>query len=413
MNGEIDKLYSQFETDIKSNPNKSRELLMKLQAADHYVQMKFIENYEQGYCARFVIPSKDVISTIDIFPSLTVDKISQATIIDWQVPANARMHVDTYYNTLAFYIYHAARTNNEQLGKIALNLLLYKIWNGRLYKLIKWCNPEIMAAGITQYLDNRSIARKFPTPLEAIQKHFAPTLFTKYKPYLVKSSKETKRVFEQCYARVHQMFGSNAKIDLATGETRYQTGLQPSYYKAHKTQNKIVNTSRSNSTTSELDDRFVSSEIDSNIDNVVTFIILSTKPKYSDKFINFVVENIKGLKAITVPTILSKMHNTKYNDTLREIVELFFKRLRGIQSSEICSDKIYELTKLKIISSKNTQDVIYLKTLIDQLIDSIMKNDLEKPHNGYMNLTENQKAQYRSIIFYGISYNIQRTICQQ
>ena len=409
MSNSIDKVYNNLLSDIQANPTLERKLEISLQSANHSVQMHFIQKYEEGYCAKFAIPDKDINNIFREFPSVIDDAINHAFIDTWMVPTSSNMHTNIYYHRLLLIALYGAKNNKDDLAIFAIKLVLYRIWNGRLCRLIKWCNPEIMAAAIANIRDNRSLAKKYSTPLDLIQNYFAPTIYKKYKSYVIKNSKDTKVIFEQCYNRLKQVFGSNSRKNLKTGQTEYQTGIQPEYYKAHASKSKI---SKSGSDLEELDDKFTTSSADSLVENVTTFIVFANNVNYNTAFVNDVATKIKGLRATTVPTILKKIHQSKYHDLIREIVEIFFRRLRGISQTQICSDTLFREIQTKIISSKNNQDVNHLKKLADKLLDEIFTNDLDKKYEGYLLKTENQRAQYKIIIFYGIAYNIRRSICE-
>lgn len=409
MSNLIDLVYNKLINDIQANPTLDRKLEIALQSANHSVQMHFIQRYNEGYCAKFAIPDKDINNIFKEFPSVIDDDIKNSFITTWNLPSNkAHMHSNIYYHRLLLSMLYGVKNNKEQIVLFSISLILYRIWNGRLTKLIKWCNPEIMNAAIADISDNRTLVKKYSNPLALIQDYFAPTLYKKYKSYLLRDSSTTKIVFEQCYNRLKQIFGSNARNDLKTGQTIYQTGLQPYYYKAHASKNKI---SKSGTDLEELDDRFSTSTADSLIENVTTFIVFANNINYSNAFVQDVASKIKGLRSTTVPTILKNIHQSKYHDLIREIVEIFFRRIRGISQSQICSDVIFREVQTKIISSKNNQDVNHLKKLTDKLLDEIFNNDLDKKYTDYLLKTENQRAQYKIIVFYGIAYNIRRSIC--
>lgn len=404
MATKIDDVYDKLINDINANPALERQLQINLQKFNHLVQMHYVQKHEDGYCSKFTIPDREINNIFIDFPSVHDDEIKRAFIIDWVVPETAHMHTNIYYHRLLLLTLYSVKRNKDDLGRYALSLILFRIWNGRLCKLIKHCNPEIMAAAVSQ-ATNR-LLKKYDSPLDLIQKYFAATILEKYKPYLLQNSSETKRVFEQCHNRVKQLFGSNNQVDLTTGETRYQTGLQPSYYKAHKNRSSI------GTNDPESDDKFSSSESEAMIDHVSRFITTYKQVSYDTTFITMVTSNIKGLSATTVTTILSKIHQLKYNDIMREIVEIFFRRLRGMSSSEICSNKLFDQIKIRINSSKNTQDVEFLKRITDKLLDDIFRNDLDKKYDSYLSKSENHRSQIRNIIFYGVGYNIQRATCE-
>jgi len=404
----IDNVYNKLANDIRANPSLGYNLSSSIQKIVHIVQMHFVQKIDDGYCSKFTIPDRDLNNIFMDFPNVTDVEIKNAFAVDWGVPPAAHMHNNIYYHRLLLIMLHAAKTNNDALGYNALSLILFRIWNGRLCLLIKWCNSEIMRAAVSKI--NTKLVRQYQHPLDLVQDYFAKTIYIKYKPYVLRDSVETKRTFEQCHNRVKQLFGSNNQIDLETGKTRYQTGLQPEYYRAHKDRNRISIIGND----PDSDDKFsTSSDLESTIDHVSRFISTYKQVTYDVRFIQMVTSNVKGFSVKSVSDILEKMHKLKYYDILREIVEIIYRRLRGITQQEMCSQKAYDYLKTRIISSKNTRDVEFLKQITDKLLDQIFKNDFnDKSYDTYLLKSDNHRSQIRSVIFYGIIYNIQKATCE-
>lgn len=401
--------YDKIATRIKEIPELDKRLHAKVQKINHTVQMNFIQKHEEGYCARFIIPDRDFNNVFSDFPDIKDIDITSAFRLAWKLPSSgAHMHSNVYYQKLCLIAYHAAKTDNNELGNFAVRLILFRIWNGRITKLIKWCNPDIMAAAIANCKSRKFEFKKHETPLDLIQNYLAPTIWIKYKEYILRDISETKRLFEQCFQRVKQMFGSGARKDLKTGETRYQSGLQPFYYRAAEERNKIL---VSKNDDSDFDNIVTSSDIENLTNSVVTYITLSDQ-EYDQNVVNEITKKVTGIKRSKILTILEKIHQLKYSDILKDITELFFRKLTGINKQEYCSENYYELIRVRILSSKNNQDIENLKTLIDMLLDQIFRNDLDKVYDDYMQKTINQRSQYRAIIIFGLAYNIKSIICQ-
>jgi hypothetical protein len=408
----IQEQYKLMSDAIKTNPQIERQLLFKLQRLNHIVQMNFVQRHEEGYCARFIIPDKDFLSIFSDIPELKDENIKSAFKAGWKLPsnANAHMHSNIYYQKLCLIIYHSAKTNNTELGEFALRLILFRLWNGRITKLIKWCNPDIMAAAIANCKSQKFKFKQYSTPLDLIQQYYTPTIYTKYKSYILRDINETKRLFEQSYHRIKQLFGSGSKPDIETGGTRYTSGLQPFYYAAYE-QRERIGTRKTDSDT-EFDDRMSSSDTNVLINSIVTHMTV-TNNTYDTSIVDFIASNIKGIKRNKIEILLEKMHQLKYSDILQDIIELYFRRFSGSAQKDFCSPDYYNKIKSNIISSKNNQDIANLKKLVDILLDQIFKNDLDKAYDDYMEKTLNQRAQYKTIIYYGIAYNIKQVICNK
>lgn len=402
--------YNILNNAIKTNPRIEGLLLLKLKRLNHTVQMNFVQRHEEGYCARFIIPDKDFLLIFNDIPELKDDALKEAFRLAWNAPKHANMHNNIYYLKLCLIIYYATKNNKTEMGQLALRLILFRIWNGRITRVIKWCNPEIMAAAIANCKSNKFKFKQYATPLDLIQQYFAPTIYDKYKDYLLRDPNETKRIFEQCHHRIKQIFGSSSKPDLETGATKYQSGLQPFYYKAYEQREKIGFNKNDNE--SDFEDRISSSNTSVSINNIVTHITV-TSNVYDEWIVDFIASKIKGIKKSKITTILEQMHQLKYADILQDIIELYFRRFSGIAERDICSNTFYERVRTSIVTSKNNQEISDLKKLVDLLLDQIFKNDLDKSYDDYMSKTSNQRSQYKIIIYYGIAYNINKVICDK
>lgn len=406
MENQIDKVYNKFLSDIRANPSLERELQISLQKANHNIQMHFIQRHEEGYCAKFAIPDKDLNNIFINFPSISDDELKDAFIRGWNLPRDAecRMHSNIYYHRMMLIILYGAKNNKKSLAEYATRLILFRIWNGRILRLIHYCNPEIMAAVVSA--SSQRLIKKHHNPLDLIQNYFAPTIYSKYIPYMLRNSSETKRYYEQCYLRIKQIFSQNRVVDLRSGEKKYSKGLQPEYYEAHRNRNKITRATQDDNNNKDLINQSATF-----VETVLTFISVR-QITYDPVFIRKTSTKIKGLRPSSIPEILTKIHQLKYVDILREILELYFIRIRGISEKDLCTDAFFNLVEKNIISSKNTRDVEFIKILCDKLLDSIFKNDMAKPYNDYMTLSSNARAPYKNIIIYGIGYNIQRSLCE-
>ena len=89
-----------------------------------------------------------------------------------------------------------------------------------------------MAYVVSNMMNKKYYANKYSTPLEMIVQWFVPTIYNKYKSNIISNSDETKRLFEQCFNRLRQIFRSNKVADLDTGGIKYTSGLQPLYFEA-------------------------------------------------------------------------------------------------------------------------------------------------------------------------------------
>ena len=262
-------------------------------------------------------------------------------------------------------------------------------------------------AYVIQNLNNKYIASKHETPFEMLLHHFVPTVYTKYKSYLLKDSRETKRLFEAAHNRIRQIFRSDPAVDLTTSTTKYRSGLQPLYYEAKHKNLKITTTSMNADT--DISASLSSTQMSDDIDSIVHLISMD-QPSYNTTFINYVIDQSTAQK-YNVVRILNSLHNLQYHDFIREICESIFKRIEDLKQNEICTEKFYDLVQTKIISSKHNPDVTRIKDLCDKLLTDMLKTKIASPVN-YDLFKNTTRAKLRRVVILGIVYNIQKFKCK-
>jgi hypothetical protein len=108
-------------------------IYLQLQKLVQKIQLDMIsaKKRSEGYCVNFIIPEKEVLQLFnDLEPGLT-NQISLAFKHTWNIPANVIMANSPYYHILLFIVLLGARLNNDNLAKQALNLLNFRMYNGR------------------------------------------------------------------------------------------------------------------------------------------------------------------------------------------------------------------------------------------------------------------------------------------
>lgn len=413
MEKPIEKIVSEIETYIKTqNINFLKETELNYKKFVYAVHFDAVRQYSKGYCMRMLVPEKDVLATFNNIPEMSGTKINEAFITQWVVPRNAHMHTSLYYHTLCLIYILAAKHNLEDLAKNALSLILFRIWNGRIIGAIKFCDADTMQYVTNVMMNQKFKAKIYPSPFEMLSEYFSPTIHQFYSKTVISNFSETKRLFEQCYARIKQVFRSNPITNLKTGEKKYASGLQPFYYKAKENGWKI-STTKSNNSSEDYDvgENFSSSVYEEQINNVTAFIVMNHNPRYDDDFLEFLTNEIRGLNKASTLKLLMCMHDLKYNDSIQELLQNMFRRMGGLSQSSICNDTFYtDIIRVKIISSKHTQDVINIKELCDSLLADIFVNKYEKKF-AYNTVSDTQKSVYRKIVIYGLAYNIRRRLC--
>jgi hypothetical protein len=356
----------------------------------------------ENYCINFVIPEKEVLNIFNkIEPGLT-DKINVNFKSDWNTPDTALMVNSAYYHVLLFIIIIGIKVSNDILAQNALNLLNFRLYNGRRVSSIPHCDPNVMLYVLQNMMSKKFEAPKHETPFELITQYFTPTIYKKYKSYIQRDVKESKRLFHACFNRIRQIFRSDRVADLNSGEIKYRSGLQPLYFKA-KEKNLKISTTVSNSETG-IETTLTSNSIEENIDSITNYIVMNHQPIYTDEFIDFLKTQSSAQKS-AIQKILLSLHSLTYSDSIHEILEFMFKR---ISINIVCTPNFMDDIKNKIISSKHTADINKIKDISDLLLKTIFDKQFGIEFEKY---STTNRAQLRRIIIYGLAYNIQKYKC--
>jgi len=392
----------QFEKSLELNSSKA------MQKVQHAVA----DSFSQGYCMLFAIPEPEVVSLFTSIPGIDAKVLHDAFVADWQLPNNALMLRNTYYHSAMLLFIYAVLAKKERLAENAIAFILFRMWNGRRHRYIKFCDPDTMAYVISNMMNKQYIPTKFNTPYEMIAAHFAKTMTKKYSSYIKRDIKLSKLVINQTHARIQQLFVSNAAPDLRTGKTKYVSGLAPLYFKAKEegykiSSNRVYGKGEDGPTVDEI---FSSHDYTIITDNTTHSIITNHSPKYKPHFEKFIANEAKAVNSKTINMIMYSFYTSKFKDHLGDIISLILKRLDA-PKSVICSDKFMQSIKKIIISSKHNPEVTQIKGVADAVLSIVFATQPEVPVD-YDRWSNMSKSQFRRILIYSIAYNIPLTICK-
>ena len=407
----IESIYNKLVLNMKGDPNMERRVQIELEKQLRKLYSDAI-GQTTGYCMTFKIPEKEILN-IPTIMGLDVADIKSAFAEGWNVPETAYMYNNPYYHVLLLCCAYGLRKRNESMQKAAHSLLMCKIWNGRRIHYVKWCNPDVMRYVIAN-LSGKYTARKYDSPIAMLIQYFTPTLLKKYGPWIEGDIFHTKRLFDQSWGRIEQLFVSNKGIDIRTGQTKARSGLAPAYYDAREKGLKISKPTSSSVSHDSDDvmtsvDYYSSHEFDDLISGAVNYITMNINPTYEQNFLKFVIKS-STVNAQAVHMILHGLHDTRYSDHIRDILELMFKQLQITARNEICSQQfISEVVKRKFISSKHSPNIVQLKKIIDKLLEMIFDEKIK--YVKYSNYSVPRQGHIRKVVFYGFAYNLQKFLC--
>lgn len=404
----IDIMVNKLEQDFKKNPNLRRQIEIKLDQSVRKLYTDLLSS-NAGYCSILKVPTNDILNLYNNLPSLEQDEVSKAFAKQWDVPPTAHMVNNPFYHLCLLFVTYGIRNNNEKIRDKSLTLMLSLLWNGRRGRLLPYCDPDTMKYVISK-LTRRSLLRKYDSPMSLITDYFIPTLIKKYGTMIKRDSTETKRLFDQAFNRMHQIFVRDKAPNLQTGKMEIRRGISADYMKAKRQGLKIT---KAQSLSFDDDDQspleqHTTSQYEEIISNITNYIVMNFKPKYEPWIIDHIKRESK-VNERAIRLFLDNLHSIKHNEYIREIVGLMATRLQ-VADVNICSKQfIIRSVKEKVISSKNTPDITQMQKIIDMLVEEMFKKIA--PHVNYGSYTSPTRGKFRKVIVYAIAYNIQRYMC--
>jgi len=402
-------IYDQLDKTIQANPTLLTKLHSELSRAvsGSYTQAM---NSDEGYCFKFTIPTTVVLGFYDLL-KLDKNAVGRAFQMDWKFPDHAHMYNDPFYHILLLIIYCGIRRKDDQMINNALFLLLQKLWNGRKYAYIKYCDKRVMTYVINHMVNKKHNVANYDSPLALMKDYFVPTLFEKYRPEIEKDAFRLRQLFMQAWNRIDQMFAFNPVVDINSGEKRAQGGLLPLYMKA-KSEGLYQSTPTVIKGDSEEEPNFDQYSTIHNRDTIITsttdYITMNSKLAYPQQFVMEVNKNTKvSIKIIN--QMLAALHNHKNYDLIHDAISIILSRTNVVDKNDICNKEFENTVKRNIISSKNTEEIRKLQKILNVLTSKIFSESLNLSFDNY---GKAQQMQICNVLLYQLIYNLQHFNCQ-
>lgn len=364
----------------------------------------------KGYCLTFIVPEDKIQEQILPILQLDVNEIRVAVADAWKTPLTARVKTRPYVVILSLLIAYAARYDIKKIGEHAIELLLIMNWNQHLRKSFpKECNPEIMAYVIANMASKQFTVTKYSDPLEMIEKHFVPAMMKKYFADTKNNSELTKRISDQAFSRIGQIFRSGQVVNLNTKERSAKTGIAVLYYEAHRNNNRI----RQNKADSEKDmfDFTTSHSLDDLTAEILQVMRHTIDPVYDKRFYHAIERSNINIKKANIDIIISNFYTIQRDNLYEDAVSMFVSRIQD-DLSKACSNEYYQIVKRKIVSSKHNIYVSKLKELEDRILEDIFKVSFPNalPFHKWGPV---YKTNFRELITYVIAFYVSKTICSR
>lgn len=396
---EISNLYDHIENEFNQNKNLISQISTLLSNLESKVA-RAAEISTKGYCSKFTLPSTQVSS---LFKLLNLEKsdVSGAFKKDWGYPKTAKMHSDPYYHVLLLLVYWGIKKDNHYMMRNGLLLILIKIWNGRKQKYLKFCNVTTMNYVIEKMLNKKHLAanEKYNSPYLLIVLHFIPTLLETYKDRILQDDTKLKRLFEQGWNRIDQLFLQKEKTYSSTKKIKPASGLLMLYMKA---QEEGLTLSSPNAISEYEEESYSAFEDeDSSLLKQIVENIFAEISNYDDEFLKELHRETKAAPYL-ISKLLALLHSQENKVFIQKFCQMIIYRI-GFQSmDEIMSPGFKESVEKKIISSKRQEDVKNIKDMCDSFIKMIYKGKKD-----FRALSMYKKHQRRKILILGLVYDIQ------
>lgn len=407
----IDEILSEFQNSCKQNPQLQSTVKLELEKLVRKLYSDAIAQHV-GWCMSFKIPEVEVLNILNII-GIDQQKLSSAFATQWKAPPSAHMINNPYYHTLLFLALYGIREHKIQLiSENAMVLLLARIWNGRRQKYIQFCDPDVMRYVVAN-MSGKYLARKYDSPIALIRQHYASYLLKTYSNRIKADSTMTKRLFDQSWNRIRQLFISDMAPNIKTGRSEGRSGIAPLYFDAKEKGNKIATPkpgAKMRDDDNELSsiEQYTAHSYDQMIGDIANYMMMNAYNKYDDSFIRFVNRETSA-KAEKIKILLDGIHSVRYNDYIQDVLELMFSQIQIGDRSDICNQTFFNVVKKRIISSKHSQTVTQLKKVVDLLLERIFDDKIQYVH--YNDYSTPMRGKLRNIIFYGFAYNIQKYVC--
>lgn len=409
MSSAIKKYYEDKVSPILQD--KTKEQLVNTELA-RLVTNAYTQNMQsdESFCFKFSIPLSSV---NNLYTSLGLNPadVSTAFKSDWGGEKISAMHKDSYYQILLLLIYHAIIKKRDVIAQNALMLILIKIWNGRVGKFFPWCDKKIMKYVVSTMMTNRHSISKYENPVTLLKNNLVPTLLSKYAPEIRLDPGKLKRLFEQSYARIFQLFIFNKKVNLKTGESEAQGGLLALYMKAHRDglHISIPKTYSNEDGESPTFDQYTTTHYrDEIVQKTTDMIVMNSRPQYPQDLIKKI--NAKtNVSVKIIEKILLAIHEHENYEIIKDLIILFLSRTNVSTVNDICSGSFSQNLQRNVISSKNNSDVNKIQKLLDIMLDRIFKEKLELDFNKFSQV---HKIKIRNVVIFGIEYNLFKINCK-
>ena len=333
---------------------------------------------EKGYCGKFIIDYNGKIKKIMGLVGIDEDDAAQLAIELFNIPKGAfnvkgSMYGDPYYIVnlllLKTLIDLARETSDpiqkqkyETLAKAVLFLILAKLWNGRLTKYIRYCDPNVMNC-VLEKLSNSALVKKYPSPLELLSNYFVTTLYNKY----VKEYEKTgnivylEKLFKQAWNRIDQIFRTSRR-----GENKEAKGISVLYYQIKRSGECSVSKHKEDADVDFIQLQSEHEKLVELVEQIKNFILFSHEIEIPEHVVRFIIRQ-SGVSRNTLNKIIGEIQNPELEHLLADALNIFIRKLNVHKDREFVCSEIFLIKAAKLISSKNNPEIEEYKRILSEI----------------------------------------------
>jgi len=276
-----------------------------------------------------------------------------------------RMYSSLYYQTLTLAYYIGSRADDDVMRIFALALMQVKIFNGRQYSIMpNGCQKEIAHYVISSKLRSTAVFKRYPSPFNAITNYYAPTMDTKYNPYIKRDPAHPTLglvvLLMQSYGRIEQTF---------------RTSIRKHYYDAVNSGERSIGMDVNSSGAKGVEVGAEITAITSAVDTIQQNLLM--KPVKLNQIDKTYLKETYAISDKFLSDVYVFLDSDENESDIKNIYELIFTYLK-ITESNMCGKKVIETVNLITNTKGNDKTIEKIKKYLDSLINIMFKNVLKQ-----------------------------------
>jgi len=273
------------------------------------------------------------------------------------------MYKRSYYQTLCVAYLIGLEFDDENIRKLAILLIVIRIWNGRKIKFFpRFCDPDIARYVLNYVLKGTHSIKKVGSVFEYLDRYLTPQIDFKYAPTIANNldshTEGLRKLIETNYSRIVQTFSSMARAYYKTqaeGKKEIISGQYQNQY--------------GSGDTVEMHESF-SGNIERLVDKIVKNAMLKKNILLTNDAKNIFKEKF-NISDASIKKLNDWIDDNDNEEEIKYFFELLFTNLKTKDEADVCK---YDLSVLanKVTTSKKDEQLKKAKEILDHALISIL-----------------------------------------